>query len=110
MNRFHQQLIAGLPGAERIGEGLRDYHDKRHTIGSCLVRMARRRLAGAGLLEASTEHDIHAELDLYHLLSPEGNQAHSRYNALIRELVSFEHALDHRLRNPPCQDAESSNR
>ncbi len=108
MNPFHQELIAGLPGAERIMDGLRDYHDKRHTIGSCLVRIARRRLASAGFVETSPGHDINAELDLYHLLSPEGKQAHSRYNALIRELVSFEHALDHRLRNPPCQGAEFS--
>jgi hypothetical protein len=108
MNRLHQELIAGLPGAERIVDGLRDYHEKRDSIGSCLVRIARRRLARAGFVEASPEHDIHAELDLYQLLSPEGNQAHSRYNALIRELVSFEHALDHRLRNPACQDAAFS--
>jgi len=49
-------------------------------------------------METSPGHDIEAELDLYHLLSHEGSQAHSRYNALIRELISFEHALDHRLR------------
>ena len=99
MNPAHQELISGLPGADRIIEGLRDYQDKRHTIPSCLVRMARRRLAKARLMEPSLRHDIDAELDLYQLLSHEGNQAHSRYNALIRELVSFEHALDHRLRN-----------
>jgi hypothetical protein len=27
----------------------------------------------------------------------EGRQSFSRYNALVRELISFEHALDHRL-------------
>lgn len=48
-------------------------------------------------MQASQQHDINAELDLYHLLSHEGNQAHSRYNALVREIISFEHALDHRL-------------
>jgi len=101
MNRFQTELLSGLPGADRIVDGLHDYQQKRHTIASCLVRMARRRLARAGLMESSPEHDIDAELDLYHLLSPEGNHAHSRYNALIRELVSFEHALDHRLRTAP---------
>lgn len=98
MNQIPAELIAGLPGAERILEGLRDYHEKRHTMSSCLVRMARRRLVRAGLMEASSGHDIDAELDLYQLLSHEGNQAHSRYNAMVRELISFEHALDHRLR------------
>jgi hypothetical protein len=91
------KLLLGLPGADRILEGLRDYRENRHTIASCLVRIARRRLGRARLLEATPPRDDGAELDLYHLLSHEGNQAHSRYNALIRELISFEHALDHRL-------------
>lgn len=97
MNQSQIQLIDGLPGAERIREGLRDYRENRHTLSACLVRMARRRLVKAGLIEDSREHDINAELDLYQLMSHEGNQAHSRYNALVRELISFEHALDHRL-------------
>ncbi len=97
MSPIPTDLLLGLPGAERIQEGLQDYRENRHTLSSCLVRMARRRLVKAGLIEASPAHDINAELDLYHLLSHEGNQAHSRYNALVRELISFEHALDHRL-------------
>ena len=84
----------------RILEGLRDFHENRHTAAACLVRMARRRLAKAGLMKALPPVDDGAELDLYHLLSHEGNQAHSRYNALIRELISFEHALDHCLSSP----------
>ena len=97
MNPAQQDLLSGLPGAERVREGLKDYHENRHTMHSCLVRMARPRLAKAGFMQASQQHDINAELDLYHLLSHEGNQAHSRYNALVREIISFEHALDHRL-------------
>ena len=92
-----EELIDGLPGATLIRDGLRDFRQNRHTMPSCLVRMARRRLAKAGLMEPSSRHDIDAELDLYRLLSQEGNQAHSRYNSLVRQLVSFEHALDHRL-------------
>ncbi|MFM7182293.1 MAG: hypothetical protein ACKO2G_12620 [Verrucomicrobiales bacterium] len=91
------QLIADLPGAQRVSEGLDDHREHRHTPASCLVRMARPRLAKAGLMKALPKHDTQAELDLYQLLASEGNQAYSRYNALIRELVSFEHALDHRL-------------
>jgi len=98
MNQSLQDLISDLPGATLIQQGLKDHRENRHTMPSCLVRMARRRLVEAGLMEASPLQDIDAELDLYHLLSHEGNQAHSRYNALIRELISFEHALDHRLR------------
>ena len=97
MNPDPSELLAGLPGADRIIEGLRDFQENRHTIASCMIRMARRRLGKARLLEVTPPKDDGAELDLYRLLSHEGNQAHSRYNALIRELVSFEHALDHRL-------------
>lgn len=97
MNPNFGELIDGLPGAGLIRDGLLDYQASRHTMPSCLVRMARRRLVRAGLMEATEQHDIDAELDLYHLLSSEGNHAHSRYNALVRQLISFEHALDHRL-------------
>jgi hypothetical protein len=95
-NQIHK-LISDLPGAQRVAEGLRDHREHRHTPASCLVRMARPRLAKAGLMKALPKHDTQAELDLYQLLASEGNQAYSRYNALIRELVSFERALDHRL-------------
>jgi hypothetical protein len=94
-------LLAGLPAAGRIHEGLRDHRENRHTIPACLVRMARPRLARADLMSPSPSHDTCAELDLYQLLSSEGQRAHSCYNALVRELISFEHALDHRLRQPP---------
>jgi hypothetical protein len=99
MNPVQEELIDGLPGAELILDGLRDFRENRHTMASCLVRMARRRLARAGLIPPSPRHDVDAELDLYQLLSHEGDQAHSRYNSLVRQLVSFEHALDHRLRS-----------
>jgi hypothetical protein len=36
------------------------------------------------------------ELQLYGLLQLERGDAYSRYNALVRELVSFENALDRR--------------
>ena len=98
MNPNPSELFEGLPGAERIVEGLKDYHDGRHSIPACLVRMARPRLIRAGMMSASPTHDDGAELQLYHLLSTSGDShSYSRYNALVRELISFEHALDHRL-------------
>jgi hypothetical protein len=98
MKKSPLDIISDLPGCALIEQGLQDYVANRHTQQSCLIRMARPRLVKAGLLDrAAPQHDINAELDLYHLLSHEGNQAHSRYNALIRELISFEHALDHRM-------------
>lgn len=99
MNLNPEELFEGLPGAERILEGLKDYHDGRHSIPACLVRMARPRLIRAGMMSASPPHDDGAELHLYQLLSTSGDSSHSysRYNSLVRELISFEHALDHRL-------------
>jgi hypothetical protein len=99
MNLMEPSILADLPGSHLIREGLEDYRENRHTIASCLVRMARRRLVKAGLMTPPQRHDIDAELDLYQLLSHHGNQAHSKYNALLRELLSFEHALDHRLKS-----------
>lgn len=90
-------LLSGLPGAERILAGLRDYSQNRSTVDACLVRIARRRLSRAGLLDEIPCADDGAELELYGHFAHEGARAHSRYNALLRELVSFEHALDHRL-------------
>jgi hypothetical protein len=59
--------------------------------------MARPRLSEIGLMDSIPLQDDGAELELFDLLQHQGNQAHSRYNALIRELVSFERALDHRM-------------
>ena len=97
MNQSPLELLGGLPGADRILEGLNDFHGGRHSIPACLVRMARPRLSRAGLMQASAPCDDGAELELYGLLALEGTRAHGSYNALVRELVSFEHALDHRL-------------
>lgn len=42
---------------------------------------------------------LNADHQLYALLGREhGNEAHNRYNALLRELVSFERALEARHR------------
>ena len=96
-------ILDGLPGSDLVREGLADHRAGRKTIASCLVRIASPRLSRAGLVDSEAIWDNGTELELYQLLSGEGNRAHSRYNSLLRELVSFEHALDHRLRRPnPC--------
>lgn len=91
-----------LPGAELVREGLADLEAGRCTAAACLVRIGYSRLKRAGLIPhpvssslravGSTEPD--AELQLYRLLRQQGGDAYSRYNALVRELVSFEQALD----------------
>jgi len=97
MEPCQQQLLDGLPGADRIRDGLEDMGAGRHTVASCLVRIARPRLSRAGLMPHAVACDDGAELELYQMIGAEGARAHSQFNALVRELVSFEHALDHRL-------------
>jgi hypothetical protein len=90
-------LLDDLPGSDLIREGLADHRAGRQTIAGCLVRIASPRLHRAGLIGPQALADEGAELELYQLLSGEGSRAYSRYNSLLRELASFEHALDHRL-------------
>ena len=88
--------IDHLPGADLIHRGLQDHHASRHTIESHLVEIARPRLERAGLLQPAP-HRLDSEIQLYQLLARDHPNPHGRYNSLLRELVSFEHALDHRL-------------
>ena len=85
-------MNSALPGGDLIDEGVRDLHDGRETIAALLVAIGSPRLRRLGIeLPESLPKD--PEHRLYDLLSQEGSDAaHSRYNALIRRLVSFERA------------------
>ena len=79
-------------------EGLADLESGRCTIPACLVLIGLPRIRRAGLVRqepAAVPTD--AELELYRMLRQAGGDAYSRCNALIRELVSFEQALDRRM-------------
>jgi hypothetical protein len=92
-------LIRGLPGETLVRQGLADVQAGRRTAPAYLVAIARPRLSRAGLLSGiQLELTPEPELSLYRLLRAEGGDAYSRYNALVRELVSFEQALDLRMR------------
>ena len=84
-----------LPGGLRIVEGLADFHAGRRGVNACLVRIAAPRLERAGLMSPTAVPDGTAELELYEILMKEPGNPYGRYNSLLRELVSFEHALDH---------------
>jgi hypothetical protein len=89
--------MIGLPGEHLLRDGLADFVAGRRTIPACLVSMARPRLVRAGLTQSVNLNLIpEPELEMYRLLRQQGGDAYSRYNALVRELVSFEQALDHR--------------
>jgi hypothetical protein len=91
-------LIAGLPGEALVRQGLADVDAGRQMTEAYLVRIARPRLSRAGLLTGVLgELPAEPELCLYRLLRAQGGDAYSRYNVLLRELVSFESALDRRL-------------
>ena len=95
MNNASRQL----PGEMLIRQGLVDFQSGRRTIPACLVCMSQSRLRRAGLLpESAGVPFAEPERQLYALLRQEGGDAYSRYNALVRELVSFEQALDRRSR------------
>ena len=92
-------LIAGLPGENLVRQGLADFQAGIRTIPACLVHIARPRLSRAGVMPQDVSGQIsEPELQLYGLLKLEGGDAYSRYSALVRELASFENALDRRNR------------
>ena len=87
-----------LPAAGLIEAGLRSYRAGEASIAALLVAIGRPRLRSLGFdLPARPGLCHEPELALYRLLATEhGNGAHSRYNALIRALVSFERAAARR--------------
>jgi hypothetical protein len=89
---FEMVSFAGLPGADLVERGLADLTAGRVSIEALLASVGAPRLQMLGV-DVSRPLD-HPEHRLYELLSRDaGDAAHSRYNALIRRLVSFERAL-----------------
>ena len=82
-----------LPGADLIVDGLRDLADGRESIAALVVQIGAPRLSALGVAVPAGPAMPHPEHRLYERLAAEDSlTAHSRYNALIRRLVSFEHA------------------
>ncbi len=82
-----------LPGGSLVRQGLLDLAKGKQTPAALLVSIGRPRLRGLGLpVPEVASEPAHA---LYALLAEsEPDSAHSRYNALIRILVSFERAAE----------------
>ncbi|MGH9339725.1 MAG: hypothetical protein ACRD1R_09110 [Acidobacteriota bacterium] len=83
-----------LPGSDFIEAGIGDLAKGVESIPALLVSIGARRLRRSGL--PVPENAIPSpELRLYEKLSQsDSDGAHSRYNALLRRLVSFERALE----------------
>ena len=101
------ELIIGLPGEDLVRRGLADYKMGRRSAESFLVQMARPRLTDCGLLSIESDALVEPELELYRLLREQDGDAYARYNALSRELVSFENALDRRVREAREREART---
>ncbi len=97
-------LCGDLPGADIVAAGLRALADlasgkrREFTVEALLVAVGARRLRAAGLeIPAAPGWPETPELALYAAIRAIHPQdAHSRYNALIRRLVSFERVLEQR--------------
>lgn len=83
-----------LPGAELIRTGLGDLRHGRESIEALLVLIGAPRLRRIGI-DVPDRAVAHPEHRLYELLArSDSDSAHSRYNSLIRRLVSFERAAE----------------
>ena len=91
-----------LPGGDIVDQGLGDLAAERTTPESLLVSLAAPRLRREGVPVGSVEPD--PERRLYErLVDTEGELAHSRYTARLRQMVSFADAC--RLFRNPAPDA-----
>jgi hypothetical protein len=83
-----------LPGNDLIEAGVLDLLEGRETIAALLVAIGAPRLRRLGIALPEQLPD-EPEHRLYELLArDETDSAHSRYNALIRRLVSYERAAE----------------
>lgn len=89
--------LTSLPGHELVLAGLDDLAKGVESPEALLVSIGAPRLRRSGLDMPEAfdwpEHRLYDRLAAEH-----GDAAHSRYNALVLRLVSFERALDARAR------------
>jgi hypothetical protein len=82
-----------LPGEELVAQGLADLRAGVESAEALLVSIGAPRLTALGF--EVPDPLAFAEHRLYQLLRAQaGDAAHSRYNALVRRLVSFERAAE----------------
>lgn len=89
--------LTSLPGHELVLRGIDDLANGIESQEALLVSIGAPRLRQAGIEVpdpiASPEHRLYDRL-----AAEDSDAAHSRYNALVRRLVSFERAADARAR------------
>jgi hypothetical protein len=88
------EVSDALPGADLIRKGLSDLAGGVESVESLLVLVGAPRLRRIGF-DVPGDTPFLPEDRLYAMLAEEdSDSAHSRYNALIRRLVSFERAAE----------------
>jgi hypothetical protein len=86
--------LEALPGGDLVQEGIADLARGIESIPSLLVSIGAFRLRRIGLPVPDAVIGS-PELRLYEKLAEsDSDSAHSRYNALVRRLVSFENAAE----------------
>jgi hypothetical protein len=86
--------LEALPGGDLVQEGIGDLARGIESIPALLVSIGAPRLRRIGLPVPVTKISS-PEHRLYELLAEsDPDSAHSRYNALLRRLVSFEDAAE----------------
>jgi hypothetical protein len=85
-------LVEDLPGADLVHAGLADLRAGRATVPALVVAIAATRLRDLGIdVPDGIAEPEHRLWDL--LAADDPDSAHSRYNALVQRIVSFERAL-----------------
>jgi hypothetical protein len=83
-----------LPGEDLIEAGVKDLREGRETVEAFLVAIGAPRLKRIGI-DLPEQLPNNPEHRLYDLLAEDDqDSAHSRYNAFIRRLVSYERAAE----------------
>lgn len=88
------EVPTSLPGHDLVADGIADLEAGHETVAALLVRMASPRLRALGI-DVPVSAGVEPSHRLYELLDQEGPGAHSRYNALVRRMVSFARAAEH---------------
>lgn len=97
--------VNALPGGDLIRDGLRDLRDGVDSVPALVVSIGAPRLERLGIDVPAPLADPERRLYEY-LRHTDGDAAHSRYNALIRRLTSFERAAECASRpTPSASDA-----
>lgn len=83
------EISKSLPGSALVQQGIDDLFDGTQSVPALLLCSARTKFSSIGIDLPKIDNSQPA-LSMYEMLAKKhGNGAHSKYNALRRELVSF---------------------